>query len=133
MALGAMFGLVADKAEAVTIQKTPVTSTAMESFKSESPVLLSGLEMMEPAKVAMNKFAGSPFKLAFWHNNIGTHTNVAHTNNIWSNSVTHNNVAWDNSASYSHTNAWQNTPHSNLPPVDHTNVTSGDVPQDYLY
>ncbi len=129
MAMGAMIGAVTDKAEAAINNVNP---PAMEAVKSNTPVMLAGLDAVAPTALALDEYSKSPFKLAYWHNNVGTHTNTAHTNTQWQNSVTHNNVNWDDS-SYSHSNAWQNTPHSDLPPVDHTNVAGGTLPQDYLY
>lgn len=162
-AAGGFLGASAGRAEAVSLQSAaPVT---MEKIKSSTPVVPGGLAAVSPTMIALEEYNKSPFNLAYYHNNVGSHTNTAHTNTAWSNAQNHNNVTWQNAQNHNnmqwqnaqnhnnvqwenlethgntpwgdssqpHSNAWHNVPHSNVPQTSHTNVSSGDVPTDYLY
>ncbi|MCD4784600.1 MAG: hypothetical protein K8T10_12335 [Candidatus Eremiobacteraeota bacterium] len=132
LALSAFIGVSADKAEA--IQKNSITPPPpVESLKSQTSVIPSAMEVISNEVLRMNENNEAPFRLARYHNNIpGYHTNAVHENVDWQNWDNHGNVDWAD-GSREHANEWTNTPHSNSPPVEHTNVSSGDIPGDYIY
>ncbi|MCE1247745.1 MAG: hypothetical protein LWY06_13980 [Firmicutes bacterium] len=126
-ALAAVIG--AGSAEAATISNMgqDINQASGDSVKAANTVISSSSSYAALESTLPGAYERASIKLAYWHNNTGTHTNNAH-----SNSNTHTNTAWENRSS-SHSNHWGNTAHSNIAPISHTNVSSGSVPTDYLY
>jgi len=131
-ALIAFMGASTESASAV--QKNSVTPPPpVETMKSQTPVISTAIETIAEEVFRINENKDVPIQLARYHNNTpGYHTNVAHQNTDWANWDNHGNVEWANDLR-PHANEWTNTPHSNSPPVEHTNVSSGDIPGDYIY
>lgn len=128
-ALAAFIGAGVSEAKAVSYDSVSVQQAAGDSVKAQNAVVSAGGAYAGLESYAPGSFERAPFSLAYWHNNTGSHTNNAH-----SNAGPHLNTEtpWSN-RSQAHSNIWSNTPHSNLPPVTHTNVSGGSVPNEYLY
>lgn len=140
LALSAFIGVSYDKAEA--IQKDSITPPPpVESIKSQTPVIHSAMEVISSEVFRIsgvlrkkeNNEDSHSLKIVGMHSNDNaSHTNFVHQNADWQNWDNHGNIEWDNQIR-PHANEWTNTPHSNSPPVSHTNVSSGDIPGDYIY
>jgi len=138
-AILAFIGAGTTEAKAVSYESVNIQQASGDSVKAKNAVVTTGGAYAGLESYIPGSFERAPVNLAYWHNNTGTHTNNSHNNSnthsnaAWSNrSYAHSNTDWDN-RSVAHSNNWTNTPHSNLPPVTHTNVSGGSVPNEYLY
>jgi hypothetical protein len=125
-AVVAFLGAGSTDANAVTQDTSSINQAAGEAIKAQNAVIPNGGNYRALDTYKQEGFERAPYNLAYWHNNTGTHSN--NHNNVES----HSNAAWVNRSS-AHSNQWSNTPHSNLPPISHTNVSGGSVPNEYLY